>query len=139
VASLVAVSLLSGIGAWQWWGSSSGHYSNMQFLHHEVALIDQRAMHGEPLHAAERHYITHGLGLLIGQMGLGYQVYELATTMAIDDIRTALMVRARRRSTKTMLREDRDIGSIVVESYGNPLSKVQSSSSSVSSLQTFYT
>lgn len=92
VASLIAVCLLSGIGVWQWWGNSSG-YSNMQFLHHEVALIDQRAMNGEPLHAAERHYITHGPGLLIGQMGLAYQVYELVMTIVINDIRTALMVK----------------------------------------------
>jgi len=112
----------------------------MQFLHHEVALIDQRAMNGEPLHAAERHYITHGLGLLIGQMGLGYQVYELVTTMAIDDLRTALMVRARRRLSKTTLREDRDIGSIIIESYGILLffCIVISSSSFVSSLLTFF-
>ena len=90
VASLAAVCVLSGLGAQQWWSNSNN--SSMQFLHHEIALIDQRAYNGEPLHAAERHYITHGPGLLIGQMALAYQIYELVMTIAIADIRTMLMV-----------------------------------------------
>jgi hypothetical protein len=86
VATLVAASLLGFFAAWQWWGTP------MQPLHRAVAAIRHRASQGEPLHAAQRHYLAHGPGLLIGQAALAFQLYDLVATLCVADLRSTLMV-----------------------------------------------
>jgi len=90
VVSFLSVAALGVLGLVHWFGPT------MAPLHAHVASLGLGTL-------GERFFVRFAPGLLIGQLNLAFQVYDLAATLAIPDLRSTV---ERERGQRTLTRTD---------------------------------